>query len=183
MTGPAGSPIQQLTIEPMTAPILVIRPSRLKYILLLIASAGFVASGIFLVAFDTGASNWVGWISIVFFGAGIPLFARQLFDSKPRVVLDEAGVFDRTLGVGTIPWSDIESSYVKSISGNSFVCLVLRNPQRWIGKLSAMQRSLTKANEKLGFQPLNINLSGTAVDAALVQDVVLKKSVEYAQSG
>lgn len=91
----------------------------MKYILLLIASAGFVAGGIFLVAFDRGTGVWAGWMCIVFFGAGIPLFARQLFDSKPRVVLDEAGVFDRTLGVGIIPWSDIESCYVKSIHGSS----------------------------------------------------------------
>lgn len=167
----------------MTAPILVVRSSRLKYVLLLIASAGFVAAGAFLVAFESGASAWVGWTCIVLFGAGIPLFARQLFDSRPRVVLDEAGVFDRTLGVGTIPWSDIESSYVKSIHGNSFVCLILRNPERWVGRLSGTQQSLVKANEKLGCQPLNINLSGTAVDAALVQDVVLKKSGEYAQNG
>ncbi|WP_116812342.1 STM3941 family protein [Steroidobacter cummioxidans] len=167
----------------MTTPILVVRSSRLKYILLLIASAGFVAGGVFLVVFENGARDWVGWMSIVFFGAGIPLFARQLFDSKPRVVLDEAGVFDRTLGVGTIPWSDIESCYVKSIHGNNFVCLVLRHPERWVSKLSGTQQTLVKVNEKLGFQPLNINLSGTAVDAALVQDVVLKKSGEYAQNG
>lgn len=98
-------------------------------------------------------------------------------------MLDEAGVFDRTLGVGIIPWSDIEGSYVKSIHGNSFVCLVLRNSEHWVGKLSGTQQALVKANEKLGFQPLNINLSGTAVDVALVQDVVLKKSSEHAQNG
>jgi hypothetical protein len=164
----------------MAAPILVVRPSRTKYILSLMASGAFVACGVLLVT-GSDSAGWVGWASIVFFGAGIPLFVRQLLDSKPRLVIDDEGVFDRTLGVGIIPWSEIESAYVKSAHGNDFVCLVLRDPQRWTGQLPSAQQALVKANVKLGFQPLNINLSGMAVDAALVQEVVLKKISEHAR--
>ncbi|MCG3201558.1 MAG: hypothetical protein NFCOHLIN_01428 [Gammaproteobacteria bacterium] len=167
----------------MTAPILVVSASRRKLVLPLTASAGCVALGVFLVASESGAGHWVGWMCIVFFGTGILLFVRQLVDTQPRVVLDEAGVLDRTLGVGVIPWSDIGSSYVRTIHGGDFVCLVLHNPERWIAKLSETQRALVEANEKLGFQPLNINLSGTAADAAMVQEVVLRKCGERARRG
>ncbi len=159
----------------MSEPILVVGSSRTRYFFLLLAAIGFVVGGVFLVARGSGADAWVGWMSIAFFGAGIPLFARQLLDSKPRVILDDAGVFDRTLGVGAIPWSEIKGAYVKSVHGNSFVCLVLTDPDRWVRKLPAVQRKLVQTNEALGFQPLNINLSGTAVDPVLVLDIVLKK--------
>jgi hypothetical protein len=149
-------------------------------VLLLMSALGFVVAGVFLVARGRSAEVWVGWMCIAFFGAGIPLFARQLFDARPRVVLDEDGVFDRTLGVGTIPWSDIEGAYIKIIHDNPFVCLRLRDADRWTRRLTPTQQRTVSANVKLGFQPLNINLLGTSVDPALVLDIVIKKSAEHA---
>lgn len=125
---------------------------------------------------------WIGWMSILFFGAGVPLFVKQLLDARPRVILDESGVFDRTLGVGTIPWDEITGAYVKAIHGNAFVCLEMHRPDHWLQSAFAAQRALVAANVKLGFQPLNINLSGTAVDPVLVLDIVLKKSAESSRA-
>jgi hypothetical protein len=96
------------------------------------------------------------------------------------VVLDETGIFDRTLGVGVIPWPEIESAYIKRIHDNPFVCLQLRDAERWIRNMTPMQKKMVSANAKLGFQPLNINLLGTSADPELVLDIVLKKSAEYA---
>jgi len=164
----------------MPSSLLVISGSRVKYILLLLVAIGFVILGIFILVEGKAGDAWIGWMSIAFFGLGIPLFVRQLFDARPRVVLDETGIFDRTLGVGKIPWSEVYSAYLKVVHGNAFVCLVLNNPSKWLLSLSSTQRALVSANEKLGFQPLNVNLSGTAVDPKLVLEVVLKKSAEAA---
>ena len=158
------------------SPILVVKSSRIKFAFLILVAAGFVILGVFILVKGKSTDAWIGWSSIAFFGLGIPLFAKQLFDARPRVILDEAGVFDRTLGVGIIPWSEISGAYLKVIHGNAFICLVLKDSSRWTQNLSSTQRALVSAYEKLGFQPLNINLSGTAVDAELVLDVVLKKS-------
>lgn len=151
-----------------------IKSSRLKYILLLIASLGFVAGGIFILIHGDAGDTWVGWMSIVFFGAGIPIFVWQLVDSRPRLVIDDQGILDRTLGVGVLPWSEITGAYLKSIRGNSFICLEVRNPERWIGKLSPVKRAMLSANEKLGFTALNLNLSAIAADPSQILELILK---------
>lgn len=151
-----------------------IKTSVTKYLILLIPTFGFVGGGIFLVVL--GESRMIGWMSIIFFGSMIPLFIWQIFDSRPRLIIDQDGVYDKTLKVGLIPWTDIETAYIKSIQGNSFVCLSLKNTDAYLDKLSPLMRAATKANEKLGFTPLSLNLSGLKVDPVQVLDVVLKNS-------
>lgn len=108
---------------------LVISNSRWKYLLFLLVSLGFVAGGIFILRIPNSTiDRWTGWATILFFGAGAALFIRQLFDARPRLTINEQGIDDRTLGVGLIPWSEITNAYVKSIKGNDFVCLILRDP-------------------------------------------------------
>jgi hypothetical protein len=151
-----------------------IKASRLKYTLLLIVSIGFVAGGVFIVGHSASDEAWIGWMNIVFFGAGIPLFSWQILDARPRLVIDDRGVFDRTLGVGVIPWSEITGAYVKSISGNDFICLELRDATPWLQRLSPTKRAIVSANEALGFSVLNLNLSGVAADALQVQELIVK---------
>jgi hypothetical protein len=153
---------------------IAIKASRLKYALLLIIAIGFVLAGAFIVAFDTTGEAWLGWLSIVFFGAGIPLFLWQLLDARPRLIIDEKGVFDRTLGVGVIPWPEITGAYLRSIKSADFICLELRNPAPWLERLSPIKRAMASANEALGFSALNLNLSGLAVDARQVHELILK---------
>lgn len=59
---------------------LIIKPSRVKHSLLLLASALFVVAGIWM-GLD---GNPIGWMSALFFGAGIPLFAWELMSARPR---------------------------------------------------------------------------------------------------
>ena len=160
---------------------MIIRTSRGKHVLLLLACAGFVAGGAAMAVHAQGADVWIGWLCVLFFGAGIPLSLRELLDFRPRVILDDRGVLDRTLGVGRIPWSDIRSAYAVSVRGNHFVCLVLRNPEAWVSRLSGARRALVRANEKRGFEPLSINLSGTSADPARVQRLVLERCAAAGQ--
>lgn len=153
---------------------IVIKTSRLKYTFLLIAAIGFVACGVFLL--NQSGPKWVSWMSIIFFGSMIPLFTWQLFDSRPRLILDEEGVLDRTLKIGKISWNDISGAYLKEIKGNNFICLELKNEETYLTKLSPLMRVATSANVKLGFTPLSLNLSGVNTDAHQVLEVVLKMS-------
>lgn len=151
-----------------------IKSSRLKYILLLITAMGFVVCGVFLLS--QSGPMWVGWMSIVFFGSMIPLFAWQLFDTRPRLIIDGEGVLDRTLKIGKILWSDISGAYLREIKGNSFICLELENEEKYLTKLSPLMRAATSANVKLGFTPISLNLSGVDTDAFQLLEVVLKMS-------
>lgn len=154
---------------------LVAGNSRLRYAVLLLGSLGFVAVGGFIVARVPGAQAWIGWASIVFFGGCALIGLRQVFDSRPRIVIDRRGIFDRTLGVGVIPWDDIVGAGLTAIQGNHFVCLELRNPDYWLGKLSPWQRRVVALNRGLGFAALNLNLSGVAADPHRVMELILRR--------
>jgi hypothetical protein len=156
---------------------LVISNSRWRYILLLFVCVGFVVTGIFLVkTADTTFETWAGWPAIIFFGAGIPLFIWQIVDRRPRLTINELGINDRTMGVGLIPWAEITDSYVKSIRGNHFICLVARNPEIWTSKFSTAKKAMIKANKALGFTELNVNLSGTSAQPQEIHELILKLS-------
>jgi hypothetical protein len=149
---------------------LIIQNSRWKYVLLLIPCIGFVAAGIWMVI---GGERF-GWLSISFFGSCIPLFIWQIADSRPRLIIDAHGVLDRTLGIGRIAWSDIEAAYLRSISGNDFICLELKNPEKYSQKLSKVKRAMAAANRNLGFTDFNLNLSGVDARTDEVFELVVK---------
>ena len=156
---------------------IVIGNSRWKYVLLLVVCLGFVAGGVFILMMDRSPKNLAGgWGCIVFFGAGVPIAVWQIFDSRPRLIIDENGINDRTMGVGLIPWSEIEDAYVMSIERNDFICLVVRDPSLWIHKLSPLQKAMASTNLKLGFTELNVNLSGIDVSSRQIHELILKMS-------
>jgi hypothetical protein len=163
-------------------PQLVIRASRTKYALFLILAVGFTAAGVFMIVTAKGSDQAIGWACTLFFGAGIPLFIKQLVDTRARLVIDDAGVFDRTLGIGVIPWQEITGAYLRSIASSDFICLELRNPELFLGKLSPIKRSVMRANESLGFTPINLNLSGVKGDSRDILELVLKMSAAASQS-
>ena len=149
--------------------------SKRVYALTLLGAIGFVAAGAFLISTGDAKNVRAGWISVVFFGAGIPLFAWQLFNSKPRLILDDQGAYDKTLGVGVIPWHEITGAQLKAAIGGYFVCLELRNPNHWLEKLPLLKRKMVSANAALGFADFNLNLVGTDADPARVHEFVLQK--------
>lgn len=86
----------------------VVKDTRLRSALLLTASMGLAAGGgLMAAAARSSAESLIGWGAAAFFGAGVPLFAWQLLDARPRLILDERGIFDRTNGMGWVPWSEI----------------------------------------------------------------------------
>jgi hypothetical protein len=152
-----------------------LRPSRVRYGALLAIALGFVALGLVLV-FAAGAP-WIGWANVIFFGAAVPLFLRQLLDRRPRLVIDGEGVLDRTLGVGVIPWSEITGA---DFAGSDFIRLSLRDPARCTARLGRVGRGLVAANRAAGFGELNLNLQGLAVRR---EDVLQSILARCARSG
>lgn len=149
-----------------------IKSSRSKYFGLLIGSIVFVACGFFILL--NGGPELIGWASIIFFGLGIPLSIWQILDSRSRLKIDDTGIVDRTLGIGKISWDDIQGAFVKSIQGNDFICLNLRNTKKYTEKLSSVKKAMITANEKLGFTPISLNLSGVAVNTNEILELIIK---------
>lgn len=87
--------------------IITANNSRRKYIGLAAMCVPFVAIGGLMLMFPKSGSlkeTLAGWAGVIFFGLCLIVFLRQIFDSRPRIVIDESGIFDRTLSVGTIEW-------------------------------------------------------------------------------
>ena len=157
---------------------LIIKNSPWKYVPLLIGCLGFVATGIWIVAHGKP----FGWVPIIFFGCGIPVAVWQIADARPRLIIDERGVVDRTLGVGRIAWSDIEAAYVRSINRNDFICLELKDPEKYSHKLSKVKRAMAAANRGLGFTDFSLNLSGVDVSTEEVFELIVKYSQVAAEA-
>ncbi|QDA61324.1 STM3941 family protein [Hymenobacter jejuensis] len=148
--------------------------SRKRYVLLTLVSLVFVAVGVFLIV---KKGNWgQGMITIIFFGAGVAVGARQFLDTRPRLQITDEGILDRTLGVGLIPWTEITYAYVRAINHEYFICLQVRDEQAYLGRLSPLKRRLANANEALGFTPISINLSGVDLNPEQLLEYILKQS-------
>ncbi|MEW6734112.1 MAG: STM3941 family protein, partial [Acidobacteriota bacterium] len=102
----------------------------------------------------------------------------QILDSRPRIIIDDQGILDRTLGVGLIPWNEIDAAYLNSINGNYFISLELRNPEIFLARLSNVQRKLASANRALGFSDINVNLSGVDKRSEEIFKVVTQRCLE-----
>jgi hypothetical protein len=107
----------------------------------------------------------LGWITAGFFALGPAVFLWQLIDPRPRLIIDEHGIYDRTFGVGWIAWSDIDDAYMHSTQGVEFICLRVLDPSSYLGKLSWVRRRLAEVNRALGFTEFNVCVSGLRVSA------------------
>lgn len=150
----------------------IIKNSRWQALLLFAGSCAFVAGGVFMLLHK--GHSLMGWAGVVFFGGCALIACWMLIDTRPRLVIDRRGIWDRTLGVGFIPWEDVQGAYLQSISGNDFICLELHDPNRYRSRLSRVRRAMSSANEALGFSDFSINLCGIAARTEEVFELVLK---------
>jgi uncharacterized protein YjeT (DUF2065 family) len=153
----------------------IIKTSVWKSVCLLLICLMFVVGGIFILFVG---KNWraffIGLASFSFFGFGFVVLIRQTLDRRPRIIIDETGVTDRTLGVGKIDWDDIQASVLTAVFTNSFICLKISNVEKYVGKLSNTSKKMTKLNKSLGFGELNLNLSLVDMKPAKIQEIVMK---------
>jgi len=88
--------------------------SKWKNLGLLIVSCLFVFGGLYFVT-DVDSNTFkviVGWTSILFFGLGIPIALFNILDWRPQIIINEVGIYDRTIIKDLINWSIIENAYL-----------------------------------------------------------------------
>jgi hypothetical protein len=159
-------------------------PKRGKLALLLLGSIAFVSLGILFLQFpqefggvgasrvDLGFLYVIGWVSILFFGACGIAIVKQLFDRRPRLILDDRGIFDRTLGTPLIPWSSIQSANIVQVRRTKFIALLLVDEEDRVAALPAAKRLVSAANRGLGFGRFNLSLSALDVPADQILQVI-----------
>src|SRR5262245_60448735 len=71
----------------------------------------------------------------------LPLAIRRSLDTRPLIVIDENGIADRRLALGTIAWRDVRRAYARSFEGATFICLEFFEPDRYLERLPILQRT------------------------------------------
>ncbi len=135
-----------------------------KAVKLLAGSAAFVAIGCWMLG-QPDAPRWAAWMSIGFFGLGIPVSLFQLLDRRPQIIVNDVGVFDQMMHHEFINWEIIQDVYLAEVNKQAFICLMVDKsfePSRRKGKFKQGVASLSKG---MGFQELNISLGFVNVNA------------------
>ncbi len=106
---------------------LVLRPNRLRYLLFMTLSAGFVTGG----ALMGREGNPIGWVSILFFGAGVIVFFLLLLPGSAYLKLDPAGFTVCSLfRAHSTRWYEVDSFEVGSIRKRKLVVFNFSNLHR-----------------------------------------------------
>ena len=89
-------------------PPIVIRSSRLYSALMLLIAAGFVAIGAFMLR-DPKESATISYLIMIFFGAGIPLFAWQLIRPGVLTLAPEGASWRSPFRTVHYQWNDLQN--------------------------------------------------------------------------
>ena len=131
---------------------------------MMLGSAAFVGLGIYLLTKPT-TKPWQAWVCIGFFSLGILIGLYQLLDRRPRIIINEVGLFDRTTHHEFINWEIIQDVYLAEMQHQQFICLVVDAAFEPSRKQGRIKRELAGLNKGLGFQELNIWLGSVNTDA------------------
>jgi hypothetical protein len=142
-----------------TANQIEIQLSKSKLVLLFLGGLVFVAIGIWFIVSPPQISNpvlgspgkifVVGVASILFFGIGAFFLLKKLGDKSPGLILSNQGIFDNAsaVSVGFIPWTDIVEIRETKVANQTFVNIIVKNPQHYIDKqTSAFKKKLIQLN-------------------------------------
>ena len=115
---------------------------------------------------------WFVWGFLLFFSSSSILFGifvfilgQRVFLSHPRLKISNTGITDYTQKIGEILWSDIDSAYLRSAGHSTFICLKLRDLNKYLVKIPRLSKWLNLPNRTLGFTPITLNLSGVKADS------------------
>ncbi len=115
-------------------------------------------------AFFAGVTNALFW------GGAACFFFYLIKADKPRLIIDESGITDRSLNIGQIEWSDISQAYIKVAMSNTWLCLEVTDPEKYFARFSALRKFGLRLNKPLGLTPFSMNLSHIGVDPYEVCD-------------
>lgn len=114
---------------------------------------------------------YLGWAGIIFFGLGIILGIKQLFDKKVQIEIDENGVWDKTLRTGKIDWKYIKGAYPINIMDSHFISLIL--DEEYESKILQYGWA-TKLSNEVGAQKVNLNLVNIKANSRKVAEIITK---------
>jgi hypothetical protein len=147
-----------------------------KITLMLIGALAFVAIGFWFIIAPPTIENsfWgnpvrltiAGYGAIVFFGLCAVIFFRKLTESKPGLIIDDAGLIDHSggLSAGKVLWSDIDNISVFEFRKQKLLMLEVKNPQEYINRqTNVLKRKGMQMNYKMYGTPLSISTNALKI--------------------
>ena len=146
------------------------------WLLRALGAFAFVAVGAYVLRGDpAGAKWWLGIVTVIFGGVGAVVGIVQGSRRGPRLTIDDDGVHDRMLGMGTIAWGDITGVEPYGVAGQPFIGLTLRDPTRYLARASGFKRFLARLNGGPGMPGISLNLVGLDADPMQVVELILSR--------
>jgi hypothetical protein len=127
---------------------------------LVVLAAAMTAMSYFAATHATDYRAWVGWFGVAFFGAGIVVAARQLFNKAPMVSIGVDGITATRIGTSPIPWAQVESVSIGKIRSTRFLCIWLKDEPSYLAKLPVARLAMARANRSLGFPAVTVSFQG-----------------------
>ena len=154
----------------------VARPSVPKLVASVFGSIVFVVGGCWLAGFFGPApqlgAEWVGWLSITFFGLCAIAIAAQLFDRNVRVAVDENGICCRRWP-RRLAWDEIEEVNEARINRQRFLCLTLKAPKKFLAERPMRWGAVV--NKRFGCGDVAFNVVGTDRNFSELKEAVLTR--------
>jgi hypothetical protein len=138
----------------------------------LVVAAAMVAAGIALQQAEVAA---VGWTLAALGGIWVLLLLRSLGEERARLVIDDAGIRDTLLPVGTIGWSEVTGATVQQIAGVPVVVLDLRDPERFVRRLPPTRQFIARKALEAGLPAVYLTLTGTDADADRIAETIRQR--------
>ncbi len=157
---------RKLAEEPLSWPIEIRQRSGFLWFAILLC-VGMTGAGLWALRFeDTPPRVWEG---ILVFGAGALFLTWRALFGKPHAILRDEGI-ELAAFRSLIPWSEIESAAPSPLNPLEAVRLRVRDPQRYLDRLTPLQRALTQTGER---EPnFTIGLTGTRFTPETLCDLI-----------
>jgi hypothetical protein len=138
----------------------------------LVVAAAMVTAGIALQQAEVAA---LGWTLGALGGIWALLLLRSLGEEPERLVIDDAGIRDTLLPVGTIGWSEVTGATVQQIAGVPVVVLDLRDPERFVRRLPAARQFIARKALEAGLPAVYLTLTGTEAEAERIAGTIRQR--------
>lgn len=138
----------------------------------LVVAAAMVAAGIALERAEVAA---LGWVLAALGTIWALLLLRSLGEERERLVIDDAGIRDTLLPVGTIGWPEVTGASVQRIGSVAVVVLDLRDPERFMRRLPATRQFIARKALEAGLPAVYLTLAGTDADAERIAEAIRRR--------
>jgi len=147
--------------------------NKFKIFFLCLGALLFVYLGLLMLMEDSFLINIFGIISIMFFGYGVIKFSLELLSKSPKLIINEIGIFEYSIGM--ILWTDINDISITHASRQKFITVHVKNPNKYMKKLNMFEKFFANLNNVFYQSPIHISSTGLDIDFNELHSIIEKK--------